>query len=402
MIELKNIKSHFPIFSCHSDLVYLDNAATTQKPQSVIQAISNFYKKENTNIHRGIYPLAVSTSQKYEAVRVKIAQFLNANDPEEIVYTSGTTASVNLVVHSFLRPQLKMDDEVIISAMEHHANLIPWQMACKDVGAHLRVIPMNRLGELDLKEFGEMLTTKVKMIAVTHISNSLGSINPIEEMIDMAHQKGIPILVDGAQSVAHYPIDLQGLDVDFFTFSGHKLFGPTGIGVLYGKKQYLDKMQPIQFGGGMIKNVTFEKSIFSEVPQLFEAGTINISGVIGLGAAIDYVNELNRDEVLGFLKRMENNLTSKLLEVDGLRIIGQAKKKSAIVSFSMESIHPHDIATFLGAENIAVRAGHHCTQPVMDFFQLPATTRVSFSIYNQEEEVDFFVKKIKEIKQFFG
>ena len=402
MIELKNIKSHFPIFSCHSDLVYLDNAATTQKPQSVIQAISNFYKKENTNIHRGIYPLAVSTSQKYEAVRVKIAQFLNANDPEEIVYTSGTTASVNLVVHSFLRPQLKMDDEVIISAMEHHANLIPWQMACKDVGAHLRVIPMNRLGELDLKEFGEMLTTKVKMIAVTHISNSLGSINPIEEMIDMAHQKCIPILVDGAQSVAHYPIDLQGLDVDFFTFSGHKLFGPTGIGVLYGKKQYLDKMQPIQFGGGMIKNVTFEKSIFSEVPQLFEAGTTNISGVIGLGAAIDYVNELNRDEVLGFLKRMENNLTSKLLEVDGLRIIGQAKKKSAIVSFSMESIHPHDIATFLGAENIAVRAGHHCTQPVMDFFQIPATTRVSFSIYNQEEEVDFFVKKIKEIKQFFG
>jgi len=402
MIELKNIKSHFPIFQHHPDLVYLDNAATTQKPQSVIDVISNFYKKENANIHRGIYPLAVSASQKYEAVRGKVAQFLNAKSADEIVYTSGTTASINLVAHSFLSPRLKQGDEVIISAMEHHANLIPWQMVCKKAGAHLRVIPMNEKGELDLAFFKTMLSRKVKLVAITHISNSLGTINPIEEMIDLAHQKDIPVLVDGAQSVAHYPIDLQALDVDFFTFSGHKIFGPTGIGILYGKKQYLNGMQPHQFGGDMIKNVTFESSIFADAPQRFEAGTTNIAGVIGLGAAIDFVNELDRNEVLVFLKEIENNLISKLLEINDLSIFGQAKNKSAIVSFSMKNIHPHDIATFLGAENIAVRAGHHCTQPVMDFFQIPATTRASFSIYNQAEEVDFFVEKIKEIKQFFG
>jgi len=402
MIELKNIKSHFPIFQHHPDLVYLDNAATTQKPQSVIDVISNFYKKENANIHRGIYPLAVSASQKYEAVRGKVAQFLNAKSADEIVYTSGTTASINLVAHSFLSPRLKQGDEVIISAMEHHANLIPWQMVCKKAGAHLRVIPMNEKGELDLAFFKTMLSRKVKLVAITHISNSLGTINPIEEMIDLAHQKDIPVLVDGAQSVAHYPIDLQALDVDFFTFSGHKIFGPTGIGILYGKKQYLNGMQPHQFGGDMIKNVTFESSIFADAPQRFEAGTTNIVGVIGLGAAIDFVNELDRNEVLVFLKEIENNLISKLLEINDLSIFGQAKNKSAIVSFSMKNIHPHDIATFLGAENIAVRAGHHCTQPVMDFFQIPATTRASFSIYNQAEEVDFFVEKIKEIKQFFG
>ncbi len=402
MIELKNIKSHFPIFSHHPDLVYLDNAATTQKPQSVIDAISNFYEKENANIHRGIYPLAVSASQKYEQVRGKVAQFLNAKSKDEIVYTSGATASINLVVSSFLSPQLKEGDQVIISAMEHHANLIPWQMACKKAKAQLRIIPMDQSGELDLATFKNMLSSKVKMVAVTHISNSLGTINPIEEMIDLAHQKNIPVLVDGAQSVAHYPIDLQALDADFFTFSGHKLFGPTGIGILYGKKQYLNEMSPYQFGGDMIKNVTFEESLFADVPQRFEAGTTNIVGVIGLGTAIDFVSSLDREEILSFLKKMERDLTGKLLEINGLNIIGRAEKKSAIVSFSMEDIHPHDIATFLGAENIAVRAGHHCTQPVMDFFQIPATTRASFSIYNQPEEVDFLVEKIKEIKQFFG
>ena len=402
MIELKNIKSHFPIFQHHPDLVYLDNAATTQKPKSVIDAISNFYEKENANIHRGIYPLAVSASQRYEAVRGKVAQFLNAESADEIVYTSGTTASINLVAHSFLSPRLEAGDEVIISVMEHHANLIPWQMTCKNAGAHLRVIPMNQLGELDLTAFKNMLSSKVKMVAITHISNSLGTINPIAEMIDLAHQNNIPILVDGAQSVAHYPIDLQALEVDFFTFSGHKLFGPTGIGILYGKKQYLSEMQPYQFGGDMIKNVTFEETTFADAPQRFDAGTTNIAGVIGLGAAIDFVNELDRNVVRIFLKKMESDLADKLLNVNGLSVVGQAKNKSAIVSFSMENIHPHDIATFLGAENIAIRAGHHCTQPVMDFFQIPATTRASFSIYNQAAEVDFFVEKVKEIKQFFG
>jgi cysteine desulfurase/selenocysteine lyase len=368
----------------------------------VIDAISSFYEKENANIHRGIYPLAVSASQKYEAVRGKMAQFLNAESSDEIVYTSGTTASINLVAHSFLSPRLEQGDEVIISMMEHHANLIPWQMVCKKVGAHLRVIPMNKLGELDLTTFKKMLSNKVKMVAVTHISNSLGTINPIGEMIELAHENDIPFLVDGAQSVAHYPIDLQALDVDFFTFSGHKLFGPTGIGVLYGKKQYMNEMQPYQFGGDMIKNVTFEETIFADAPQRFEAGTTNIAGVIGLGAAIDFVNELDRKEILSFLREMEIRLTDKLFKINGLKMVGQSVNKSSIVSFTMEDIHPHDIATFLGAENIAVRAGHHCTQPVMGFFQVPATTRVSFSIYNQPEELDFLVEKIKEIKQFFG
>lgn len=402
MIELKNIKSYFPIFTHHPDLIYLDNAATTQKPQVVIDAISNFYEKENANIHRGIYPMAVSASQKYEQVRGKVAQFLNSESSDEIVYTSGTTSSINLVANSFLLPRLKLGDEVLISAMEHHANLIPWQMVCKKVGANLRVIPMNHDGELDLTAYKNMLSGKVKMVAIVHISNSLGTINPVKEMIDLAHQKNIPFLVDGAQSVSHYKIDMQELNADFFTFSGHKLFGPTGVGVLYGKKQYLNEMQPYQFGGDMIKNVTFEESIFADIPQRFEAGTTNIAGVIGLGAAIDFINKLDRLEVLNFIKKMENRLKDKLLEINGLKIVGQAKNKSSIISFSMGNIHPHDVATFLGAENIAVRAGHHCTQPVMDFFQIPATTRASFTIYNQPEEVDFFIEKIKEIKQFFG
>lgn len=402
MTELKNIKTQFPIFTHHPNLVYLDNAATTQKPQLVIDAISSFYQKENANIHRGLYPMAVATSQKYEQVRQKVATFLNAASSDEIVYTTGTTASINLVAHSFLFPRLKEGDEVIISAMEHHANLIPWQMVCKQKGASLRVIPMNEKGELEMMEFRAMLSDKVKMVAVTHISNSLGTINPIEEIIDFAHQKNIPVLVDGAQSVAHYPIDLQVIDADFFTFSGHKLFGPTGVGILYGKKQYLNEMQPYQFGGDMIKNVTFEASTFADVPQRFEAGTTNIVGVIGLGAAVDFVNSLDRMYLIKHMEEMRLDLENKLLEINGLEIVGQAEKKSAIASFVMKNIHPHDIATFLGADNIAIRAGHHCTQPIMDFFRISATTRASFSIYNQPDEVDIFVEKIKEIKQFFG
>ena len=402
MFDYKKIRAEFPIFSHHPDLIYLDNAATTHKPNSVIESISNFYEKENANIHRGIYPLAAQTTLKYEEVRSKVAQFIHADSPNEIVYTSGTTTSINLVAHSFLRPRLEEGDEVIISAMEHHANLIPWQMVCKNARANLRVIPMNESGELDLMKFKTMLSRKVKMVAIVHISNSLGTINPIEEIIELSHQKDIPVLVDGAQSVAHYPINVAVLDVDFFTCSGHKLFGPTGVGILYGKKSYLEQMEPYQFGGDMIKNVTFEETIFAEVPQRFEAGTTNIAGVIGLGAAIDFVNSLDRVAVVDYINDITNDLMSKLLEVNDLEIVGTAKNKSSIVSFSLKNIHPHDVATFLGTDNIAVRAGNHCTQPVMDFYKIPGTTRASFSIYNHTAEIDILVEKIKEIQQFFS
>lgn len=402
MIDLKNIRAEFPIFFHHPNLVYLDNAATTHKPQSVIDSISNFYQKENANIHRGIYPLAAQTTQKYEQVRNKVAHFLNAPDSTNIVYTSGTTASINLVAHSFLNNRLKKGDEIIISAMEHHANLIPWQMICKKKEANLRVIPMNKEGELDLGNFKEMLSEKTKLVAVVHVSNTLGTINSIEEIIDFSHQKNILVLVDAAQSVAHYPIDVQALDVDFLTFSGHKLFGPTGIGILYGKKQYLLAMEPYQFGGDMIKNVTFEETTFADVPQRFEAGTTNVAGVIGLGAAIDFVNQLDRRAVMNYLNDLTLDVTGKLLKINNLEIIGNAKNKSSIISFSLKNIHPHDVATFLGTDHIAVRAGNHCTQPVMDYFNLPGTTRASFTIYNRPEEIDLLVEKIKEIQQFFS
>lgn len=401
MFDYKKIRAEFPIFSHHPDLIYFDNAATTHKPKSVIDTISNFYQKENANIHRGIYPLAARTTMKYEAVRSKVAKFIQADSPNEIIYTSGTTTSINLVAQSFLRPRLKEGDEVIISAMEHHANLIPWQMICKNAGANLRVIPMNKKGELDLAKFKTMLSRKVKMVAIVHISNSLGTINPIEEIIELSHQKDIPVLVDGAQSVAHYPIDVQALDVDFFTFSGHKLFGPTGVGILYGKKSYLEQMQPYQFGGDMIKNVTFEETIFAEVPQRFEAGTTNIAGVIGLGAAIDFVSSLDRVGVANYIKGLTDYAMDKLLKINDLEVVGTAKNKSSIISFTLNNIHPHDVATFLGTDNIAIRAGNHCTQPVMDFYKIAGTTRVSFSIYNHTAEIDILVEKIKEIREFF-
>ena len=402
MIDAIEIKKQFPIFSHHPNLAYLDNAATTQKPQMVIDGITDFYKKENANIHRGIYDLAAKTSQKYEAVRNKVAQFINAPDDKNIVYTSGTTASINLVANSFLASRLKEGDEVIISSMEHHANLIPWQMVCKAKGANLRIIPINENGELDLSAFRKMLSSKTKMVALVHISNTLGTINPVEEVIELVHQKNVPVLLDAAQSVAHYEIDVQKLDVDFLVFSGHKLFGPTGVGILFGKKEWLGQMHPYQFGGDMIKNVTFENTTFADVPQRFEAGTTNIAGVIGLGYAIDFMTQFEKKEIQSYLKNLTAEATEKILTINDLRIIGTAKDKSAILSFAFGNVHPHDVATFLGAENIAVRAGNHCTQPLMDYFKLPGTTRASFTIYNTMEEVDRLVATLKDIQNFFS
>ena len=388
MLDPNQIRSGFPFFSHHPALAYLDNAATTQKPFEVIHAIKDFYEKENANVHRGIYQLAAHTSQKYESVRQKVADFIKAPNSANIIYTSGTTASINLVAHSFLAPRLKADDEVIISAMEHHANLIPWQQACLKTSAKLRVIPMDKSGELDLHVFKNMLSEKTKLIAITHISNTLGTINPIEEIIAISHKKNIPVLVDGAQSIAHYPVNVQALGVDFFAFSGHKMYGPLGIGILYGKEEHLSEMRPYQFGGDAIRDVQFAETTFASPPQRFEPGTTNIVGVLGLGAAISFLGKMDRKVVRNHLKHLSDAATEKLKSIDDLQIIGTAAHKSAIVSFSLENVHPHDAATFLGAENIAVRAGHHCTQPIMDFFGISGTVRASFAVYNKFDDVE--------------
>ncbi len=395
------IKAQFPIFQTHPNLVYLDNAATTQKPKMVIDGITNFYQKENANIHRGIYDLAAQTSAKYEKVRTKVADFIGANASENIVYTSGTTAAINLVASSFLAPRLSEGDEVLISMMEHHANLIPWQMVCKAKGASLRVIPINTDGSLDMDAYKQALGPTTKMVAITHISNTLGTINPVAEMIALAHQQDIPVLIDGAQSTAHYPIDVTTLDADFFTFSGHKIFGPTGIGILYGKQAILEKMAPTQYGGDMIRSVSFEETSFAPSPQRFEAGTTNIAGVIGLGYAIDFLNQLDTPAIGTYLKMLGTYAEEQLSAIEGLSLVGTADSKSGIISFVIQDIHPHDIASFLGAANIAIRAGHHCTQPLMKHLGLPATSRASLSIYNTKEDIDLLVLAIKETIDFF-
>ena len=401
MLDPVNIRKDFPIFKNNPDLIYFDNAATTQKPISVIRGISDFYENDNSNIHRGIYDLAASTTQKYELVRQKVANFIGAETPQNIVYTSGTTAGINLVANSFLAKRLLPGDEVLISAMEHHANLIPWQMVCKSKGASLKIIPINQDGTIKKDRYKSLLTSKTKMIALPHISNSLGTINPIAEMIEIAHEKNIPVLIDGAQSVAHYEIDLKTLNADFFVFSGHKIFGPTGTGILYGKTEHLSSMQPVIFGGDMIQNVTFDSSTFLDPPQRFEAGTTNVAGIIGLGYAIDYISQFNKEDILSYLKHLRTYTINKMLEIKGLELVGSIDHSTAIISFIMKGIHPHDIATILGVEKIAVRAGNHCTQPTMDFLKLPGTTRASFTIYNTPFEVDKLIEALKGIQQFF-
>ncbi|MCB0589020.1 MAG: cysteine desulfurase [Phaeodactylibacter sp.] len=402
MLDPAKIRQQFPIFSHYPKLAYLDNAATTQKPKAVIETITNFYEKGNANIHRGVYELAVRATQQYEAVRQKVAGLIGAPKPETIVYTTGTTAGINLVAQSFLEPRLQSGDEVIISYMEHHANLIPWQMACQRQGASLRVIPMNEHGVLDLSAYREMLSSRTRMVALVHVSNTLGTINPVEEMIAMAHEQGVPVLVDGAQSVAHFPIDVQAWDADFFVFSGHKMFGPTGVGILYGKEEHLAAMPPYQFGGDMIRDVAFEETTFAEAPQRFEAGTTPIAGVIGLGAAADFLQGLDKTEIQAHLKQLGHAAREALARIDGLRVIGNAENATAIVSFVMENVHPHDVATFLAEDQVAVRAGHHCTQPIMDFFEIAGTTRASFSIYNEQWEVEQLAESLARIQKFFS
>jgi len=402
MLDPLIIRQDFPVFVHHPGLIYLDNAATMQKPEMVIRGIANFYRTENANIHRGVYPLAMAASEKYEKVRELAAELIGASGSREIVYTSGATAGINLVVQSFLEPRLNTGDEVLISAMEHHANLIPWQMICRKKGARLVVIPMTEKGELDMKAFKERLSKRTKMVAVVHISNTLGSINPIEDITALARKKGVPVLIDGAQSVAHYPIDVEDIGCDFFVFSGHKLFGPTGVGILYGREDHLAKMQPVYFGGDMIRNVEFEETVFAEHPQKFEAGTTNIAGIVGLGYAINYLKQYNKQQIIKYLNEIGGYARQEMESVKGLKLVGKAAKKSAIISFHFKKIHPHDVATFLAEENIAIRAGHHCTQPLMELFDLPGTSRASFTIYNTFEEVDRMVILLREMRRFFS
>jgi cysteine desulfurase / selenocysteine lyase len=405
MLDIQKIRADFPILSQKvrgKQLVYLDNAATTQKPQVVIDAISKYYSEQNSNIHRGVHFLSQQATTAYEDARKNIQQFINAPKSEQIILTKGTTDGINLVAHSFGKAFVKQGDEIIISALEHHSNIVPWQMLCEDRGAKLKVIPINQKGELLLEEFKKLLSPKTKLVAVNHISNTLGTINPIEEIIALSHTVGAKVLIDGAQAVAHTKVDVQQLDCDFYVFSGHKLFGPTGIGVLYGKEELLNAMPPYQGGGDMIKTVTFEKTEYNDLPHKFEAGTPNIVGGIGLGAAIEYVNSIGLENIA----QQENDLlhyaTEQLKMIDGIRFIGEADKKTSVISFIVDGAHPFDVGTILDQLGIAVRTGHHCTQPLMDFYQIPGTVRASFSFYNTKEEVDTLVEGLKKAMQMLS
>lgn len=398
MDKIANIRNDFPILKRKikgKDLVYLDNGATTQKPKQVIEAVANYYDNENSNIHRGVHTLSQEATTKYEAVRDLTQKFIGAKHNHEIIFTKGTTDGINLIATTFGRKYLKKGDEIIITAMEHHSNIVPWQMICNEKEAVLKVIPINDKGELILSELDQLISPRTKLIAFNHISNTLGTINPIKEIIKKAHENNALVLVDAAQSVSHLKIDVQELDIDFLVFSGHKLFAPTGTGVLYGKEDLLNDLPPYQGGGDMIKEVTFEKTTYNCLPHKFEAGTPNIAGVIGLGAAIKYVQELGFEDIQKQEAILLDYGTKKLLEIEGLRIIGTAENKTSVISFIIEGIHPFDIGTIIDQLGVAVRTGHHCTQPLMSFFKIPGTIRASFSFYNTIEEIDVLVNALK-------
>ena len=391
--NLREIREDFPALRqtvYGKNLIYFDNGATSQKPQFVIDAINRYYTKDNANIHRGVHHLSQKATNEYEASRKTIATYLNAKHTHEIIFTKGTTEGINLVAYSFGQ-LLQKGDEVIISAMEHHSNIVPWQMLCERVGCILKVIPINKKGEIIYDEYLQLLSEKTKLVAVTHISNSLGTINPIKKMIDDAHKLGAKVLIDGAQSIQHTKIDVQTLDCDFYVFSGHKVFGPTGIGVLYGKEAILNKMPPYQGGGDMILKVTFEKTTYNELPFKFEAGTPHIAGAICLGKAIEYLNQFNIEDLERHELELADYATDLLLTFEGLHIIGESKKKTSVVSFVVDGAHPFDIGTLLDKQGVAVRTGHHCTQPIMDFYKIPGTVRASFAFYNTKEEIDYFI-----------
>lgn len=397
----ESLRAHFPLFQTYPGLAYLDNAATTQKPAAVIRAIVACYEEENANIHRGIYQLAAKATARYEGVRDQVAAFLHAQERESILFTRGATEGINMVAQRFLPPRLSPGDEVLITAMEHHANLVPWQVICRQQGARLVVVPVSDAGELDLHAYAALLSARTRMVATVHISNTLGTINPIREMIAQAHERGIPVLIDAAQSVAHYALDVQALDCDFLVFSGHKLYGPTGTGVLYGKREYLEEMSPWLYGGDMIRQVSYENTTFAPMPRRLEAGTPNLAGIAGLGAAIGFIQAQDAAAMRAHLHDLGAYVRQQLAAIPGLRIIGEAAQGSGIVSFVVEHIHPHDIATFLDHSDIAVRAGHHCTQPLMDRLGIHGTARASFALYNTRAEIDRLVAALHDMIAFF-
>ena len=400
-----NIRDQFPILhqQVHGHpLIYFDNAATSQKPLKVIHAISEYYLQENSNIHRGAHYLSNQATEKYEKSREAVKRFINAESTEEIILTKGTTESINLVASCLSQSLFQPGDEILISGLEHHANIVPWQIAAEQTGALIKVIPILDSGELDLDAFKNLLSPKTKLLALSHISNALGTINPVEEMIALAKEKGALVLIDGAKTVPHMLVDVQALDCDFFCFSAHKIYGPTGIGVLYGKKAQLEKMPPYQSGGEMIKEVTFKGTTFNDLPYKFEAGTPNIAGGIGLLSAIEFMEEVGLEHIARREGELLAYATKKLKEIDGIQFFGEAKEKAAVISFLVDGIHPSDLGTILDKLGIAVRTGHHCAQPIMDRFEIPGTVRASFAVYNTETEIDMFIEGIKKVKKMFG
>ncbi len=402
--DVERIRRDFPILReqvYSKPLTYLDNAATTQKPQVVIDTLTQYYSKENANIHRGIFCLSEQATKRYKSARHKVQEFIGAASDKEILFVRGTTEALNLVAQCYGRTFLKAGDEVLITHMEHHSNIVPWQILGEETGVKLKVAPINDQGELILEDFKKLLTDKVKFVSVVHVSNALGTVNPVKEIVRLAHAQGIPVMLDGAQAVAHTPVNVQDLDCDFYAFSGHKLLGPTGVGVLYGKRGFLEKMPPYQGGGDMIRSVTFEKTIYNDLPYKFEAGTPHIAGVIGLGVAIDYIGSIGLEWIEAYEQELLKYGTEKLLQVPGLRMIGTAKHKSAILSFVLGDAHAHDIGTILDRQGIAIRAGHHCAMPVMQRFNVPATTRASLAFYNTKEEIDRLAAALHEVTEVF-
>ena len=398
ILDIEKIRKDFPILSREVNgkpLIYLDNGATSQKPLSVISAINKYYTYENSNIHRGIHTLSQEATTAYEEARTTVQQFINAKHTHEVIFTSGTTGSINLIATCFGKKHLKKGDEIIISTMEHHSNIVPWQMVCEEKGAILKVVPINDRGEFLMDEFENLLSDKTKLVSVTHVSNTLGTINPIKEIIAKSHQKGALVIIDGAQAVPHTKVDVQDLDCDFYAFSAHKMLGPTGVGILYGKESLLNDLPPYQGGGDMIKTVTFEKTTYNELPHKFEAGTPNIVGGIGLAAAINYINKIEIDKIEAYEHELLAYATEQIKQIQGVRIIGEAENKASVLSFVVEGTHPSDIGTIIDKLGIAIRTGHHCTEPLMNRFDILGTARASFAFYNTFEEIDIFINALK-------
>ena len=402
--DVEAIRKDFPILRQQMrdhPLVYLDNAATTQKPQLVLDTLARYYAAGNANIHRGVYELSEEATAAYDGARSKVKQLLNAGSSREIVFTRNSTEGINLVAQTFGRQHLKAGDEVLITHMEHHSNIVPWQLLCEQCDAELRVAPIDETGTLQLDEFERLLGPRTRLASVVHLSNSLGTINPVQAIVEMAHRHGVPILIDGSQAVYHMPVDVQALGCDFYVFTGHKLYGPTGIGVLYGREDLLEKMPPYQGGGDMIQSVTFEKTTYAELPNKFEAGTPHIAGAVGLGAAVDYLHKVGFDGIGSHEADLLAYGTEAIADVDGLRLIGTAAKKASILSFVMEGAHPHDIGTIVDRDGVAIRTGHHCTQPVMERFDIPATARASIAMYNTRDELDALARALKRVREMF-